>query len=53
MEERTMLGKLATLVLLVTISSVAAADCIYQGQPYPNGTAIGPLVCTKGKWVMR
>jgi len=48
-----MLNKLMTLVALVTISSVAAADCIYQGQSYPQGTVIGPFVCTNGQWVTR
>jgi hypothetical protein len=29
----------------------ALADCEHQGQTYPEGTRIGPYVCTNGEWV--
>ena len=34
------------------IMSAGAFACTYDGQEYPVGTTIGPLVCTAdGSWV--
>lgn len=45
----------ATL-LLITIfvgTGPALADCIYNGQSYPEGTRVGVFVCENGEWVVR
>lgn len=47
---------LSAALLLVTIlvaTGPALADCIYNGQSYPEGTRIGVLVCENGQWVIR
>jgi hypothetical protein len=42
----------AILVLcLLFVPTVAAADCVYNGKTYPEGTRIGVLVCESGRWV--
>ncbi len=38
---------------LFLVPSVAAADCVYKGKTYPEGTRIGLLVCQNGRWVAR
>ncbi len=38
-----------TLLLGATFSS---ADCVYEGKSYPEGTKIGPYVCSDGKWIL-
>jgi hypothetical protein len=46
----------STVVLLVTIvfgTGPALADCVYNGQSYPEGTRIGVHVCENGQWVLR
>lgn len=46
--------KLLLVLLLVTMSvSAVYADCWYNGRTYPEGTVIGPYVCSDGKWVAR
>ncbi|QSP95091.1 hypothetical protein LPB19_01320 [Marinobacter salinisoli] len=45
-----------TLILLASFffASAAAADCMYNGESYPTGTVIGPLVCQPdGTWQRR
>lgn len=34
------------------VSSITVA-CTYNGQEYPEGTIIGPYICTGGNWVQR
>jgi hypothetical protein len=42
----------AVLVLyLLVVPTVAAADCVYNGKTYSEGTRIGLLVCENGRWV--
>ena len=44
----------AILVLsLLLIPTVAAADCVYNGKNYAEGSRGGPLVCEGGRWVKR
>ncbi|MDZ4871057.1 MAG: hypothetical protein CLLPBCKN_000445 [Chroococcidiopsis cubana SAG 39.79] len=38
------------LILLGT-TSAAYADCIYNGQIYPEGSRVGPFTCRNGAWV--
>ncbi|WP_404364500.1 hypothetical protein [Marinobacter sp.] len=39
------------LVASFFLASAALADCVYNGQTYPVGTVIGPLVCQPdGTW---
>jgi len=36
---------------MLTLSSIASADCNYNGSSYPTGTVIGGLVCQEdGTW---
>ncbi len=49
-----MLGCRAILVLsLILAPTIAAADCVYNGKNYAEGTRVGPLVCESGRWVKR
>lgn len=41
------------LIALLAMPSLAFADCIYDGQTYPEGARIGVLVCEGGQWVAR
>jgi len=44
----------AILVLsLLLVPTVAAADCVYNGKNYAEGSRVGPLVCESGRWVKR
>jgi hypothetical protein len=38
---------------LLLVPGVAAADCIYNGKQYAEGSRVGPLVCEGGRWVKR
>jgi hypothetical protein len=37
---------------LLLVPTVAAADCLYNGKQYSEGTRIGTLVCQDGKWIL-
>lgn len=41
---------LFVLVFLLGMANIASADCVYDGQTYPEGAEIGGLVCSDGKW---
>lgn len=45
--------KITFIFLSLLISSVAYADCTYGGVVHPEGTIIGPYVCSDGKWIVR
>lgn len=45
--------RLLLAVNLLLIPSVAAANCSYNGQLYPEGSRVGPLVCENGRWVKK
>jgi hypothetical protein len=41
----------AVLVLgLLLVPTLAAADCLYNGKKYAEGSRIGVLVCEGGRW---
>jgi len=51
---RIMLVYRTLLILgLLLVPGAAAADCIYNGKPYAEGSRVGPLVCEGGRWVKR
>ena len=47
-----MLKKIILVISLLAASSAYVhASCTYDGKVYPEGTVIGPYVCTDGEWV--
>jgi hypothetical protein len=38
---------------LFLVPTLAAADCLYDGKQYAEGSRIGVLVCEGGHWVRR
>jgi len=40
-----------TAVLL--LGGLAYADCLYDGNSYPEGTIRGPYICIDSEWVRR
>ena len=47
-----MLKKILLVISLLAVSTgYAYASCTYNGEVYPEGTVIGPYVCTDGEWV--
>lgn len=40
-------------VLVLSISATYAQACMHNGVEYPEGTIIGPYVCSGGTWVQR
>jgi hypothetical protein len=40
-------------VVCLGLSSIAVADCTYDGVVYPEGTVMGPYVCSGNEWVNR
>jgi hypothetical protein len=40
-------------ICLLLVPTLAAADCLYDGKQYAEGTKIGVLVCESGRWVRR
>jgi hypothetical protein len=49
-----MLFRQAVLIIcLVFVPTIAAADCVYNGRQYPEGTRIGLLVCENGQWIAK
>jgi hypothetical protein len=47
------LASAALLIAIVLSTAPVLADCIHNGQSYPEGTRIGVLVCENGQWVVR
>ncbi len=45
--------RLLVLLLFTVTASAVYADCVYNGRTYPEGTVIGPYVCSGGNWVAR
>jgi hypothetical protein len=43
---------LAIVVLWLAAAAPALADCVFEGQSYPEGTRIGDFVCENGEWVL-
>ena len=44
---------LLILFLFAAWANSVRADCWYNGRIYPEGTVIGPYVCSGGQWVTR
>jgi hypothetical protein len=42
--------RLIFIFLLFQLAGTASADCIYNGDVYPEGTVIGPYVCAENGW---
>jgi hypothetical protein len=40
-------------ISLLLIPTFAAADCLYNGKQYSEGSRVGPLICEGGRWVRR
>jgi hypothetical protein len=38
------------IIVFLMLSNIAIADCTYNGKTYPEGTVIGPYVCSNGQW---
>ncbi len=47
---RFLLAPVAAAIILLT-GLPALADCVYNGQTYPDGTRVGAFVCKDGQWV--
>lgn len=41
------------ITMLTMLGSVTYADCVHEGQVYPEGTVMGPFICVNGGWVKR
>jgi hypothetical protein len=39
--------------LLLSSISEAQNSCVYNGDTYAEGTAIGPYICMNGRWVLQ
>ena len=48
---RTTLAMLLGSAVLIGATMPAAADCIYNGHSYSEGTKIGDRTCRNGSWV--
>jgi len=46
-----MKNRLFFFITFLALFGTANADCTYDGTVYPEGTIIGPYVCSGGKWV--
>ena len=43
--------RFACCLVILTAPLAAFADCVHEGQTYPEGTRLGPYVCQNGEWV--
>jgi hypothetical protein len=41
----------ALALFLSAAPVMALADCVHEGQTYPEGTRLGPYICQGGQWV--
>lgn len=49
-----MYRKMVLYVFSMLISAnIVYADCSYNGTLYPEGTIIGPYMCSNGQWIRR
>jgi len=39
------------LAIILASSGSVYAECSYNGKTYPEGTILGPYICSDGKWV--
>jgi hypothetical protein len=49
----SLLKTLALTMGLMIVALPALADCVSNGETYPEGTRSGPYVCENGQWVLR
>lgn len=49
----SLLKTLALAIGLMTVALPALADCVSNGESYPEGTRAGAYVCENGQWVLR
>lgn len=42
---------LLAIILFISISTPAFAECVLDGRVVSDGTRVGSLVCTNGEWV--
>jgi hypothetical protein len=52
MQRKVLLPVFAILAVLL-VATPALADCVADGQTYPEGTRSGVYVCENGQWVFR
>jgi hypothetical protein len=43
----------ALVFCLLLVPTSAAADCLYNGRQYAEGSRVGGLTCENGRWVRR
>lgn len=41
------------LTILLLVGAVQSQACIHNGISYPEGTILGPYICSGGTWVPR
>ena len=41
------------VISLLLFSGASFADCRHNGRSYPEGTVLGPMVCSGGSWQQR
>ncbi len=42
----------SSVLLWLATAAPALAECVFEGQSYPEGTRIGDFVCENGEWVL-
>lgn len=45
--------KISLAVIIFLHAGLAFADCTYNGVAYPDGTVLGPYVCSGTQWVIK
>ena len=45
--------RIALVIIALLYGELSFADCTYNGVNYPNGTVLGPYVCSGTQWVIR
>lgn len=51
--QRTILLPVFSFLAILLLATTALADCVADGQTYPEGTRSGVYVCENGQWVFR
>jgi hypothetical protein len=51
--QRNVLLHVLTILAVLLLATPARADCVADGQSYPEGTRSGVYVCENGQWVFR
>lgn len=45
--------RIALVAIVLLYGELTFAACTYNGFIYPNGTVLGPYVCSGTQWVIR